>query len=147
MKKSIVIFALILCFVNCATKKEEKTVNLTNNITVIKFMYLHDYPMAISMKSFWDYPEELAQFKLPLGKETILDEIQVLPIKDCNKFDFYNYAFIVNQKEKKSDTIYADTSLKTWVFKRNGKTECRYDEKGLYAEFLRQNYPFFKDCW
>lgn len=126
---------------------ESKAKQDNNTITVVKFMYLDDYPMAINTKSFWNFPNEHAKFILPLGKNTFLDEIKTLPKNNCDSLTFLNYAFVVKKKGSQNDTIYADFALKTWIFKEKGKTICYYDEKGKYSEFLRQNYPFFKDCW
>ena len=147
MKNKLLIILLIV-LTGCSISNVEKNSISTNEIIVVKFMYLDDYSKAISTKSFWKYPKEHAKFILPLGKNTFLDEIQsTLPKNDCNTFGNHNYAFVVKRNEQKNDTIYADISLKTWMFKKNGKVECHYDENGSFAEFLRQNYPFFKDCW
>ncbi len=146
MKKRILIIFLI-ALTGCAINKEEKNSILSNNITVVKFMYLYDYPMAISTKSFWEHPREHAEFKLPLGKNTFLDEIKTLPKNNCDSLTFLNYAFIIKKKGNENDTIYADFTLKTWIFKEKRETICYYDEKGFFSKFLRQNYPFFKDCW
>lgn len=110
-------------------------------------MYLNDYPMAINMKTFWDFPEEHAQFNLPLGNDTFLTEVAELPIDNCENFTSLRYAFVVKKHGSINDTVYADTPLKTWIFKRKKKVECHYDLNAFYAEFLREHYPFFKGCW
>lgn len=140
---------IILSFVltSILTFKETNIMQKNSTITVVKFMYLDDYPMAIDTKSFWKFPNEHAKFILPLGKNSFLDEIKTLPTNKCDSLTFLNYAFIVKTKKGQKDTIYSDFALKTWIFKQKEKSICCYDEKGRYSEFLRQNFPFFKDCW
>lgn len=150
MKKNLLICLLIL-FNGCSVTNNKN--NKINEITIIKFMYLDDYTRAISPKSFWKFPKEHAKFILPYNENNFLDEIKsTIKKNDCNSFGNLCYAFIIrkndnNNNNNRSDTIYSDISLKTWVFKANNTVECYYDEKGFYSKFLRENYPFFNDCW
>lgn len=145
MNKIVIIYLGLLClFPIC----EGKIKMSSNTIEVVKFMYLDNYPMAIDTKSFWKFPNEHARFILPLGRKTFLDEVKTLQRNNCDSLTFINYAFVIKKKSTLNDTVYADFTLKTWIFKENKKSvNCYYDEKGTYSEFLRENYPFFKDCW
>lgn len=144
--KNLIILTICFFLANCNASKQSS--QDANTIQVIKFMYLYEYPIAVYEKSFWAMKnEEHASFAIEFEGKTFLDEIKSISNKECSNFDFLNYAFIIKRQGKDNDTVYADTALRTWKFKINGETECRYDEKGIYTEFLRQQYPFFKDCW
>lgn len=143
------LWVCFISFIICSCKPAKNIVlNDTNSIEVIKFMYLNEYPIAVYEKSFWSMKEEEhATFKLSYDDRNFINDIKSYSNKDCSNFSSLNYAFIIKRQGKTNDTIYADTALRTWKFKINGQTECRYDEKGIYTEFLREQYPFFKDCW
>jgi hypothetical protein len=137
----IIFFFFIL---GCSIVKETKVVE-DDNIKVVKFMYLDEYPIEIYPKSFWANKHEHAIFSLPGGK-SFLDQIEALPQSSGSTFDFYNYAFVVTRSNHR-DTIYADMSLRTWIFVKNGKNTFYYDKDAVFTAFLREQYPFFNNCW
>lgn len=127
----------------------------TNEIKVIKFMYSKEYLFDYGEKMFWDNPEEHAFMNLDMkwgdknDPEKILnikDKVLELNISDSKTFKNYNYCFLVPNKNS-IDTLYTDFSLKSWLYKKNGKKTYYYDESGYIAYGLRGNYSFFKDCW
>jgi|SRR5690606_24836152 len=147
MKKSILLFTLLCTSLFAITKNVKPKEK--DKITAIKFMYsVSDYSIAIYEKSFWKYPEEHAKLEIAIDDfGNFLEEVKKLPTTKGETFGYFKYAFILDVKGKK-DTIYADSSLKTFrkVYS-NGSGIDYYDEDGFYAEDLRHEFSFFKDCW
>ncbi|MBT2561704.1 hypothetical protein J7E50_12740 [Pedobacter sp. ISL-68] len=147
MKKIIVCTASIV-LLSVSYTKPNGADKVKNEINVIKFMNsIGTYSVETNEISFWKFPEEHAKLDISIDDNgNFLEEVKKLPKNDGRTFNFFNYAFIIKTKGV-SDTIYADTDLKTYLFKEKGKFQARYDEKGFWAEQLRHKYSFFKACW
>lgn len=136
------LFSLHSCFLNKDITMQQNE----NEIIILKFMDINKYPRTIDEKIFWDYPDEHATFRIRIDKlsKTFLDDIKDFKLTNSDNFPDFKYALLI-KKEKKTDTIYSDPTLKHWRYKENGRILNYYDEN--YSFFLRENYTFFSDCW
>jgi hypothetical protein len=122
-----------------------KLINQSNGITVIKFMgTVTTHPYSTDEKMFWSSKDEHVTLKIRNNDFT--EEIKLLENKGSDMILDVKYCFLV-KKGKTLDTIYSDESLKSWVFKRKGKYTLFYDGDGKIAKGLRNRYSFFYDCW
>lgn len=139
----LVLFTLISHFLFNTISPQKESIN---EIEIIRFMGLYQYPRSVDEKIFWDFPEEHASFKIRIDmtSKTFLDDIKEFKsAKDVNFYEF-EYALLI-KKGNKTDTIYSDHTLKYWKHKINGSYLNYYDDS--YPLFIRENYSFFSDCW
>ncbi|MFH6995140.1 hypothetical protein [Flavobacterium sp. FlaQc-48] len=148
MKIKVLILLIILA--SSCSNVRKKTFNNNGKIyyeeiLAIKFMgTITTQPYAVMEKSFWSFPDE--HVYLRIRNNDFIKEVKNLKDNSFDKFNEYNYAFIVKDDES-VDTLYSDNTLKSWIYKKNKKEYYYYDEEGKIAENLRSTYSFFKDCW
>jgi len=143
------IISTIVIFCLCMSCKNLNSNNSVNNdsIVVVKFMYSENYPFALDEVTFWKFPEEHAKLEWHTNDgENLFIKLRNYEKTDRSSFEFIKYAFIVKHKSK-TDTIYADLDLSTWIVPRNGIKEYYEDKNGEFKEDLQTRYGFFKDCW
>jgi hypothetical protein len=144
MKKNLLSLFILLVVIFCFSGKISET-KKGNSTKVIKFMNtVNEYPFDYGEKMFWDNPEEHA-----IIYDTSFDflkKVKSFRKSDSKKFKNYNYCFIIPSPSK-NDTLYSDFTLKSWIIKKDGIKTYYYDEKGEFANELRDIYSFFKDCW
>ncbi|TGD57856.1 hypothetical protein [Flavobacterium humi] len=148
-KMNYIKIILILTLVySCSTKKTFQNDDEIgqNSITAIKFMgTVTTHPSSTNEKSFWAFKDEHVILKI--RNYNILDEVKSLKNKGNDMMMDVNYSFLIKQNNKITDTLYSDSSLKSWVLKK-GKTYTMFsDDEGKIAQNLRQSYSFFNDCW
>jgi len=145
MKKTTILFLILFAYCSCKTENKIINSNDKDGIEAIKFMgSLTTQPYSIGEKTFWNSTDEHA--KLFIRNNNFLANVKNLTNHSRQNFKEYNYAFII-KKNKKADTLYSDSSLKSWVLKNRNKMSYYYDEEGIIAESLRGSYSFFYDCW
>lgn len=101
-------------------------------------------PYSINEKTFWNSKDEHAT--LLIKNNLFIEDVKNLKNHSSQNFKEYNYAFIMRQG-KRTDTLYSDSTLQSWILKENNTTSYFYDEEGIIAEKLRASYSFFYDCW
>lgn len=145
MKKITILFIILLTYCSCKTENRIIQSNDKDGIEAIKFMgSLTTQPYSIGEKNFWDSPDE--HVKLFIRNNDFVENVKNLTNHSEQNFKEYNYAFII-KNNKKTDTLYSDSSLKSWALKNRNKMSYYYDEEGIIAESLRGSYSFFYDCW
>jgi len=149
MNNKILIYVIIFCcltFISCKTEKGNISSNDKDyNVEVIKFMgSIRSQPYSINEKIFWSYPDEHA--KILIKNIGFINDVKSIKDTTSTNFEDYNYAFLV-KNGRQVDTLYSDSSLKTWILKKGKKNIYFYDKKGETAENLRHTYSFFKNCW
>lgn len=143
MNNKVFLFLCIgLLLISCKSISHKK--NATKyNVEAIKFMgTITTQSTTVSEKNFWGYKEE--HVKLNIKNNYIFDAVKKLTDNSKENFNGINYAFI---SETYKDTLYSDSTLKSWILKNKEKTIYYYDEDGVIAEKLRSYYSFFYDCW
>jgi hypothetical protein len=113
----------------------------TETILAIKFMgTITTQPFSINEKIFWANKDEHVVLKIRNNK--FIDKVKKMDSHVSKEFKDYNYAFIL-----KKDTLYSDSTLKSWILKKGTENFYFYDKNGEIAESLRNTYSFFNSCW
>lgn len=135
MKKLLSIILLLSIF-SCSTKKNTEN---AMPIKIVRFMGIDHYSINVNPQIFWKFNEE--HMFLYMNKAGFLADVEKGQELDKNNVNEYTYAFIISK-----DTLYSDSSLKSWVVIRNKKQKYYYEKTGRVANFLKETYPFFRDC-
>jgi hypothetical protein len=149
MNKKLLISQVLFftLFVNsCNTNRNAYSIqSKVDKVEVIKFMGTKTtQPFSIDEKLFWRNEDEHA--KLLIKNIGFINDIRSIEDTTSTYFEEYNYAFLV-KSGRQIDTLYSDSTLKSWILKKGDKNIYFYDRNGEIAENLRQMFSFFKDCW
>jgi hypothetical protein len=146
--KNVNIYAIIIIltfFCSCRTNVLEKNYIDDKSIHAVKFMSsITTQPYPINEITYWNNTDEHA--KLIIRNNDFIKDVMSLKDSTSTYFLDYNYAFIT-KNGKTIDTIYSDTTLKSWILIKDKKKVYFYDEKGEIAKNLRLLYSFFNECW
>ncbi|NPA46611.1 MAG: hypothetical protein GXO24_05280 [Chlorobi bacterium] len=123
-----------------------------SSVQVWKNMDMYCTPYILDKNDFWYFKEELAELPYFERYSEILTEyannLMNHPEKYAGRklFDV-KYAFVVTRKGR-SDTLYADDSLKFWLIKPDGSNNYEsYHADTSFTEKYDLHIPFFSNCW
>jgi hypothetical protein len=139
-----------LMFLSCVSTNYRSS---DHQVEVIKFMGTYQtYSVEVNYDIFWEFPEEHARLNI-INDFSLSEKFNKLPLKkEDESFEFLTYAFIY-KNGKRTDTIYADQTLKAFKKYKFGKNKndieeiFYYDNSGETAKMLRSKFSFFKECW
>lgn len=144
-KQLYIVFSILFILCSCRTKEKLFIHTGIQEVNVIKFMgSISTQPYSVSEKNFWNNKDEHA--KLIIRNNDFIKDVMSLKDSTSTYFLDYNYAFIT-KNGKTIDTIYSDSTLKSWILIKDKKKIYFYDEKGEIAKNLRLLYSFFNECW
>ena len=136
---------ILIFFCSCRTSVFEQNNIDDKSIYAVKFMgSITTQPYPINEKTFWNNTDEHA--KLVIRNNDFIKDVVSMKDSTSTYFLDYNYAFIT-KNGKTIDTIYSDSTLKSWILIKDKKKIYFYDEKGEIAKNLRLLYSFFNECW
>lgn len=143
---------LILIILSCKTYNVDYNNSNPKVILYKQATIADDAGFSFNKKNFWksNFEENTFIYQIFADNQykNIIDKVKKMHIVAYTGPEYYNsvdYAFVVEEKNKKNDTVYYDGYSRWWL-KENGKEILYEDKDAKLSKDLRLDYPIFRSC-